>query len=125
MIWLEHHKRHTPYYDVSLPPEAAAMIHEKLEWTSPCEMAKKVLTIFPTALHQQVHKTWMTMSETLWKRDAEQLSSVKLLLSECKDNVNLLDIPILEGGMGYAKDYWTFAWKICGNRPGFHMQVSL
>jgi len=95
-IWLEHHKQHTPYYDVSLPPEAAAMIREELEWTSPREMAK-VLTIFPTASRQQVHKAWTTMSETLWKRDAEKLSSVKLLLSECKDNVNLLDIPISKG----------------------------
>ena len=25
-IWLEHHIKHTPYYDVSLPPEAAAVI---------------------------------------------------------------------------------------------------
>ena len=74
-IWLEHHKRHTPYYDVALPPEAAAMMHEDLEWTCLSKMAKKVLSVFPTVSHPQVHKAWTTMSETLWKRDAIQLPS--------------------------------------------------
>ena len=30
-IWLEHHRKHTPYSDVSLPPEAASLIIEDLE----------------------------------------------------------------------------------------------
>jgi len=123
-IWLEHRKRHTLHYDVSLPPEAAAMIREELEWTSPREMAKKVLTIFPripTALRQQVHKAWTTMSETLWKRDAEQLSSVKLLLSECKDNANLLDIPISEGVKQVA---WVMR-KIIGRLHGKFVEIGL
>ena len=39
-ISLEHHLKHTPYYDVALPPEAAALIRENLEWFSPNEVAK-------------------------------------------------------------------------------------
>jgi len=120
-IWLEHHKRHTAYYDVSLPPEAAAMIREDLEWTCPSEMAKKVLSVFPTVSHPQVHKAWMTMSETLWKRDAIQLPSVKALLLECKDDANLLDIPILEGVEQVA---WVMR-KIIGRLRGKIVEIGL
>ena len=120
-IWLEHHKQHTPYYDVSLPPEAAAMICEDLEWMSPSEMARKVLGMFPTVSCQQVHKAWTTMSETLWKRDTEQLSSVKGFLSECKDDANLLDIPILEGVEQVA---WVMQ-KIFGHLHGKIVEITL
>lgn len=120
-IWLEHHKRHMPYYDVSLPPEAAAMIREDLEWTSPSEMAKKVLSIFPTMSCQQVHKAWTTMSETLWKRDAEQFSSVKVFLLECKDDADLLNIPIVEGVEQMA---WVMR-KIIGRLRGKIVEIGL
>ena len=82
-ISLEHHMRHTPYYDVSLHPEAAALIRENLDWFSPHEVSKKVMAIYPSITANQVHAAWTTMSETLWKRDKEQLPSVKLLLGEC------------------------------------------
>ena len=96
-IWLEHHKNHTPYYDVSLPPEAAALIRENLEWFSPHEIAKRVLPTYPVITAKQVHAAWTTMSETLWKRGREQLPSVKTLLGELEDDVTVLDVPKLEG----------------------------
>jgi hypothetical protein len=96
-IWLEHHKRHTPYYDVSLPPEAAAMIRDDLEWTSPSTMAAKIRAIYPHVTANQVHFAWTKMSETLWKRDVEQLTSVKALLNEYKDEADVFDIPTVEG----------------------------
>lgn len=96
-IWLEHHKSHTPYYDVSLPPEAAALIRENLEWFSPHEIAKRVLPTYPVITAKQVHAAWTTMSETLWKRGREQLPSVKTLLGELEDDVTVLDVPKLEG----------------------------
>lgn len=37
------------------------------------------------------------MSETLWKRDKEQLPSVKTLLGELQDDVTVLDVPEMEG----------------------------
>ena len=120
-IWLEHHKRHTPYYDVTLPPEAAAMIGEDLEWTCPSQMAKKVLSVFPTVSHPQVHKAWTTMSETLWKRDAVQLPSVKALLSEYKDDAHLLNTPILEGVEQVA---WVMR-KIIGRLCGKIVEIGL
>ena len=96
-IWLEHHTKHTPYYDVSLPPEAAALIRENLEWFSPNEIAKRVLPSYPAITAKQVHSAWTTMSETLWKREREQLPSVKILLGELQDDVKVLDVPEVEG----------------------------
>jgi hypothetical protein len=96
-VWLEHHAKHPPYYDVSLPPEAAALIRENLEWCSPHEVAKKVLQAYPSITANQVHTAWTTMSETLWKRSKDQLPSVKLLLRELESDVALLDLPGMEG----------------------------
>ena len=48
LIWLEHHMKHTPYYDVSLPPAATVLIRENLECHCPNEVAKKVLLSHPS-----------------------------------------------------------------------------
>jgi hypothetical protein len=90
--------KHTPYYDVSLPPEAAALIRDNLEWFSPHEVTKLVLQTYPSITTNQVHAAWTMMSETLWKRDKEQLPSVKLLLGELENDVAVLDLPRMEGG---------------------------
>jgi len=96
-ICLEHHKRHTPYYNISLSPKAAEMIHENLEWTCPSEIAKKVQLTYPAISVNQVHKAWMTMSKTLWKRNVEQLPSVRTLLSNLKDDMDILNLLEMEG----------------------------
>jgi hypothetical protein len=95
-IWLEHRKRHTPYYDVALPPEAAEMIREHLDWTTPNEIARKVKAAYPTVSTMQVHKAWTAMSEMLWKRNADQIASARVLLAE-DDNVDLLTIATTDG----------------------------
>ena len=96
-IWLKHDIKHTPYYDVSLPPEAAAIIREELEWTTPSEVAKKVQAEYPAVTVNQVHKSWTAMSEILWKRDMEQLPSATALLNEYGDEVDVLNILSAEG----------------------------
>lgn len=96
-IWLEHHKRHTPYYDVKLPLEAVEMIREDLDWTTPNEMVRKVHGKYPAVSTKQVHKAWTTMSETLWKRNTEQIPSARALLMEYDDDVDLLTIPAVDG----------------------------
>jgi hypothetical protein len=96
-IWLEHHKRHVPYYDVALPPEAAEMIREDLEWMTPNEMGRKIQAAYPAVSAKQVHKGWTTMSETLWKRNAEQMPSARALLEEYGDDVDALTIPAMDG----------------------------
>ncbi|KAN0133621.1 hypothetical protein V8E53_008568 [Lactarius tabidus] len=97
IIWLEHHARHIPYYDVSLPPEASALICENLEWICPSEIAKKVQSTYPFITTNQVHTAWTTMSETLWKRGAQQIPSVRTILGELQDDVAILDLLNLDG----------------------------
>ena len=96
-IWLEHHMRHIPYYDVSLPPDAAALIRENLEWICPSEIAKKVQSTYPSITTNQVHAAWTTMSETLWKRGTQQIPSVRTLLGELQDDVAILDLLDVDG----------------------------
>jgi len=95
--WIEHHHRHVPYYDVSLPSEAAEMIREDLEWTCPNEIAKKVQMAYPTVTASQIYKAWTSMSEMIWKRDSDQLTSVRTLLGEFGDEVDILSLPQVEG----------------------------
>lgn len=96
-IWLKHDIKHTPYYDVLLPPEAAAIIRDELEWTTPSEIAKRIQADYPAVSAKQVHKAWTTMSEILWKRDTEQLLSATALLNEYGESVDVLNIPSAEG----------------------------
>jgi len=93
---IEHHYRHVPYYNVSMPSEATDMIRENLEWTCPNEIAKKVQMAYPVVSASQIYKAWTTMSEMLWKRDPEQLTSVQALLREFA-NVDILSLPAIEG----------------------------
>ena len=96
-IWLDHQSRHPPYYDVTLPPKAVETIREELKQTTPSEMARWIQIAYPNVSTKQVHKAWTTMSETLWKRDAEQILSAKTLLMEHQDDVDLLTIPATDG----------------------------
>ena len=95
-IWLEHHKRHIPCYDVTLPSTVSEMIWENLEWTCPNEIAKKVQIDYPAVSTTQIYTAWSTMSESLWKRDTEQLPSDNALLGDFKGEVDVLDLPAME-----------------------------
>ena len=97
LVWLEHHIWYTPYYDVGLPHEAAALIQENLEWSSPNKVARKLMLTYPSISTNQIHTAWTTMSKTLWKQDREQLPSVKVLLGELKDNIAILNLLEMEG----------------------------
>lgn len=79
-----------PYYDVALPVGAIETIREDLEWTTPNEMARKIQVTYPIVSAKQVHKAWMVMSETLWKREAEQIVSAGTLLTEYEDDIDIL-----------------------------------
>ena len=100
-IYLEHHMKHTLYYDVSLPPEAAALIHKNIDFHGPNEIAKRILLTHPSVMANQVHVAWSKMSEALWKQDINQITSIKTLLGEYHDDVALdvavLELPKMEG----------------------------
>ncbi|KAJ7078963.1 hypothetical protein C8R44DRAFT_654310 [Mycena epipterygia] len=96
-ISLRHHDSHVHYYDVSMPPEAAAIIRDGLEWSTPVEMVGRTQRLFPHVTASQVHSAWSQMSEILWKRDKMQLPSAEILLKELGDDVDVLDVHSAEG----------------------------
>ncbi|KAJ7711152.1 hypothetical protein B0H14DRAFT_2414753 [Mycena olivaceomarginata] len=96
-ISLRHLDSHVPYYDVAMLAEAAAIIREGIEWSTPVQMVGKVQALFPNVTASQVHAAWSTMSEVLWKHDDMQLPSAQTLLKELGDDVDVLDIQPAEG----------------------------
>jgi hypothetical protein len=66
-VQLHHHKNHQPYYDVALPPNAADMICENLEWSTLVSITLKVQALYPQVTPKQVHFAWTQMSETMEK----------------------------------------------------------
>ncbi|KAH8976424.1 hypothetical protein EDB86DRAFT_2840982 [Lactarius hatsudake] len=56
-----------------------------------------VQSTYPAISAKQVHKAWTTMSETLWKKNIEPLPSVRALLNDLKDDVDILNLPEMEG----------------------------
>jgi len=78
-VRLHHHRNHLPYYDIALPPEAAVLICENLEWSTPVLITPKVQALYLHVTSKQIHFAWTQMSETLWKRDKMQLSLAELL----------------------------------------------
>ncbi|KAF7349473.1 SWIM-type domain-containing protein [Mycena sanguinolenta] len=96
-ISLRHLDSHVPYYDVGMPPEAAAIIRDGVEWSTPVQLVGRVQALFPHVSATQVHSAWATMSEILWKRDELQLPSARALLKELEDDVDVLDIHPADG----------------------------
>ena len=66
-IQIQHHERHNPYYNVTMPPKASDIIHENLEWMTPVSIIPKVQAVYPQVTGKQVHWAWTEMSEVLWK----------------------------------------------------------
>jgi hypothetical protein len=75
-----------------MPSEAIEIIRENLEWCTPSSLIAKIQSFHPSITANQIHAAWTTMSETLWKRDPDQLISAKLMLTEYSDDVDVFDI---------------------------------
>ncbi|EEB88766.1 hypothetical protein MPER_13221 [Moniliophthora perniciosa FA553] len=96
-IYLEHHLHHTPYYDVSMPDGAVQIIRDNIETSTPSSLVPQIQRLFRSVSAAQVHKSWTTLSEELWKRAKEQLPSVLKLLAEYKDDVDVFEVATEEG----------------------------
>jgi hypothetical protein len=96
VLHLRHLERHKPYYDVTMPAEAAAMIRENVEWQTPGSMVPNIQASFPMVTAQQIHTAWMKMSETLWKRHDNQLESARMFLGANRDDVDIFEINVEE-----------------------------
>jgi hypothetical protein len=89
--------KHKPYYDVTMPPEATAIIRENVEWSTPVALVPKIQALHPHVSTNQVYSGWAVMSEELWKRDKLQLPSARALLAEFQKDVDVFDITATEG----------------------------
>ena len=98
-VYLEHDTSngHTPYYDVSLPLDAADIVRDCLDWATPNEIVRRIQVLHPQVTAHQVHDAWRKMSEGVWKRDPEQMLSASMLLKEFKDDVDVFDVTPPEG----------------------------
>ncbi|KAF7371915.1 SWIM-type domain-containing protein [Mycena venus] len=96
-VSLQHRDSPVHYYDVALPPGAAGMIREGLEWSTPVAMVGKIRAVYPSVTAAQVHSAWTEMSKILWKHAEMKLPSAKLLLKEFGNEVDVLDVHPSEG----------------------------
>jgi hypothetical protein len=97
LIKLQHHENHIPYYNVSMPDGASDIIRESLEWSTPVSLVPKIQALYPNVSAKQVHSAWSEMSETLWRREEDQLLSAEKLLVEYPDEVDVLEVPKVDG----------------------------
>jgi hypothetical protein len=88
---LKHVAKHISYEDVSMPLEALDMIHDNIEWLTPVAKVIKVQTAFPNITAAQIHRAWMEMSKPFWCFDNGQLLSMKKLLEEHTDDVDIFE----------------------------------
>lgn len=96
-VKLKHMARHLPYEKVDFPEEAARLIRDNLEFATPSRLVNQIQTLYPDTTADQVYTAWRRMSETLWKRDEQQIASAKVLLAEYPDEVDVFDVDSPEG----------------------------
>ncbi|KAG2156290.1 hypothetical protein DEU56DRAFT_906454 [Suillus clintonianus] len=80
-----------------MPVEATEIIHDNLEWSIPSTLVPRIQGLFPNITSKQVHSAWSCMSQILWKKDENQLTSAKLLLDELAGDVDIFDIEEVVG----------------------------
>jgi hypothetical protein len=78
--------KHTPYKDVTMPGGAIAIVCENLEWSTPSALVMQVQSVFRNVTANQIHHAWRQMSEEIWKRDDDQITSAQRLLKELEEN---------------------------------------
>ena len=88
-INIQHHFRHIIYVDIALPPEAAKLIEDQVEWFTPSAIVSKIWATYPQVSAAQVYNAWHELSQTHWRHDNLQLPSATKLLEEFKDEVDV------------------------------------
>ncbi|KAJ3792784.1 hypothetical protein GGU11DRAFT_818928 [Lentinula aff. detonsa] len=81
-IHIKHHHKHVPYYNVLMPEEAAEIIQDN------------IITSTPNSL---IHSAWSTMSQEIWKKDPDQLTSARKLLEDYGSLVDVFVASLEEG----------------------------
>jgi hypothetical protein len=96
-IRIQHHVAHKPYFDVSMPEKAAAIIRENLEFCTPQSLVAPIQEQFPQVTANQIYSTWAQMSTVIWKRDTMQIPSARILLEEYGHEVEIFDLKVPDG----------------------------
>ncbi|KAF8502331.1 hypothetical protein F5888DRAFT_1800806 [Russula emetica] len=120
-VKLQHFDDHPLYYDVEMPPEAAAIIRKNLEWSTPVSLVPKIQVAHPNVTANQIHVAWTGMSETLWKWDQYQLPSAEMLLKEYSGDVDLFNVPILD----HVEQLCWGMKKILGSLEGKVVEIGI
>jgi hypothetical protein len=121
-ISLVHHEQHVHYYDVTMPPGAAVMVRENVEWATPADLVTKVQSMYPSVTRAQIHTAWSRMSEMFWRREDKQLPSALKLLTEFPDDVDIFH-PV---GVPEGVEILCFGMKkIAGPLKGKIVEVAL
>ncbi|KAJ7901375.1 hypothetical protein B0H13DRAFT_1883053 [Mycena leptocephala] len=72
--------------------------HDNVQWMIPVAMVTQVQAAFPNVTAAQIHWAWVELSKPFWQFDDDQLLSMKKLLEEYTDDVDIF-VPndVLEG----------------------------
>ncbi|KAG7085883.1 hypothetical protein E1B28_003417 [Marasmius oreades] len=94
---IQHHEKHVPYYDVSMPEGASQIIRESVEWCTPSSLVAKIQASYPNVTSAQIYHAWAVMSEELWKKDPKQVESAQKVLDEHRDVVDFFQVTTEPG----------------------------
>ncbi|KAK7456463.1 hypothetical protein VKT23_010712 [Stygiomarasmius scandens] len=120
-IRFRHGQNHQAYYDVELPRQAIETIRDNLDHCTPNSLVPVIQWDFPNVTAAQIYRAWSTMSEELWKRDPDQMTSAKMLLEELGDDVDVLETVTADGVEQLA---WTMK-KVIEPLRGMTVEVAL
>ncbi|KAJ7600229.1 hypothetical protein C8J56DRAFT_879955 [Mycena floridula] len=90
-INLQHAPAHQHYYHVAMPEAALAIIHDRVEHSTPSELIGLIQPQFPNVSAAQIYTAWSRMSETVWKWHEDQLQSARELLKDYPNNIDLFE----------------------------------
>ena len=97
-VVLVHSQHHTPYFDVSIPPEAINLIRENIEWALPNDIIGKIQLQYQHVTAKQVTTVWTKFAQGSWKRNPrDQMDSARQLLQEFSEEVDVFEVDEAKG----------------------------
>lgn len=112
-ITLSHSQNHTPYFDVSIPPEAVNIIRDNVDWALPNDIAGKIQSQYPRVTEKQITTVWTKFAQSSWKRNPkDQMDSARQLLKEFCEEVDVFEVDEEKGVDQLAWGMRTIAAKI-------------
>ena len=63
-IILSHSQNHTPYFDVSIPPEAINIIRDNIDWALPNDIIGKIQSQYSHVTEKQITTVWTKFAQS-------------------------------------------------------------